>query len=166
MWSINILNVEEVGKRRNVPVIQHKMLNFPLWNWKMKASLTIWLTVAIILQSSWTHTFHISMWGFSAPTRTSRVTIWLRQEGNFVQHILVSQCSFKLLEFDHSQIVLNIFKYSTTLEKGFLVIILTIMFKLWLHPDSFAKCMTSSTDRGCSFASRLSRPRIITQKLF
>ena len=120
----------------------------------------------IILQSNWTHIFHISMWGFSAPTRTSRVTIWLRQEGNFVQHILVSQCWFRLLEFDHSQIVLNIFKYSITLEKGFLMIILTIMFKLWLHPDSFAKGMTSSTGRGCSFVSRLPRPRIITQKLF
>lgn len=43
---------------------------------------------------------------------------------------LSSQCKFKLLESDTEHFLLDIFKYSTTLEKGFLVTIITIKLKV------------------------------------
>lgn len=45
--------------------------------------------------------------------------ISVRQEGNPVQCNLVNWCWVKLLESDTRPFILDIFKYSTTLEKKF-----------------------------------------------
>lgn len=61
----------------------------------------------------------------------------MRQEGSLVQHDLASVGWTS--ESDPGQLTFDIFKHNTTLEKSFLVIVITIMLKAWLHQNSFAK---------------------------
>lgn len=59
------------------------------------------------------------------PSNSVRVMTCERQ-GNLVQHTIVSQCWFKLLESNTKQFVLSIFKHSITLGKGVLATIISI----------------------------------------
>lgn len=51
--------------------------------------------------------------------RASRVIIHMRQEENPVQRDLVSWCWFRLLRSNTRQFILDILKYSVTLDNSF-----------------------------------------------
>lgn len=71
--------------------------------------------------------------GISASAMSGRGTANVRQEGILAQHSLAPWCWFKLWEFDHKHFIFDIFKQSTTLGKSFLMKIITIKLKAWLH---------------------------------
>ena len=63
-------------------------------------------------------------------TTASRVTICMRQEGNLVQHKVISWRCFKLLKSDPELFTISIFVDRAILEAGFLVTIISMKLKV------------------------------------